>query len=174
LIQECARELKPLLMDRRVELVIEGSSASDPQPGDTRPVSQRGSSPTVRVGATAPSGEAVEIQADARMLRQALLNLLRNGAEAIPKEKLLRQVTIRTSFETGQGKQWATIAIQDTGDGIAAADMQKIFIPFFTTKTGGHGIGLALAHRVINEHGGTLTVANAAEGGAVFTIRLPQ
>ena len=107
------------------------------------------------------------------MLRQALLNLLRNAAEAIPKDKSDRRVTIRTSIENEQGKQWATISIQDTGDGIAAADLQKIFIPFFTTKTGGHGIGLALAHRVITEHGGTLTVANAPEGGAVFTIRLP-
>jgi signal transduction histidine kinase len=108
------------------------------------------------------------------MLRQALLNLLRNAAEAIRPDKSDRRVTIRTSIENEQGKPWATISIQDTGDGIAAADLQKIFIPFFTTKTGGHGIGLALAHRVITEHGGTLTVANASESGAVFTIRLPQ
>jgi signal transduction histidine kinase len=102
------------------------------------------------------------------------LNLLRNAAEAIPKDKSVRRVTIRTSTENDQSKQWATISIQDTGDGIATADLQKIFIPFFTTKTGGHGIGLALAHRVITEHGGTLTVANAPEGGAIFTIRLPR
>ena len=98
----------------------------------------------------------------------------RNAAEAIPRDKSVRRVTIRTSIETEQGKPWATISIQDTGDGIAPADLQKIFIPFFTTKTGGHGIGLALAHRVITEHGGTLTVANVQEGGAVFTIRLPR
>jgi len=49
--------------------------------------------------------------------------------------------------------------------------MQRIFIPFFTTKSKGHGIGLAL--RVITEHGGTLTASNAATGGAVFSIRLP-
>jgi len=133
----------------------------------------------VREGITDPSTEPhkethnLEIQADTRMLRQALLNLLRNAAEAIPNEKSDRRVTIRTSIENERGKQWATIAIQDTGDGIAAADLQKIFIPFFTTKTQGHGIGLALAHRVISEHGGTLTVANAPEGGAISTIRLP-
>ena len=51
--------------------------------------------------------------------------------------------------------------------------MQRIFIPFFTTKSKGRGIGLALAHRVITEHGGTLTASNAATGGAVFSIRLP-
>ena len=67
---------------------------------------------------------------------------------------------------------WALISIRDTGPGIAASDLQKIFIPFFTTKSQGHGIGLALAHRVITEHGGTLTAANAPDGGEVFTIRL--
>jgi len=51
--------------------------------------------------------------------------------------------------------------------------MQRIFIPFFTTKSKGHGIGLALAHRVVTEHGGTLRASNATTGGAAFSIRLP-
>ncbi|HYP01170.1 MAG TPA: ATP-binding protein, partial [Pyrinomonadaceae bacterium] len=61
----------------------------------------------------------------------------------------------------------------DTGTGISESELRRIFIPFFTTKTTGHGIGLALAHRVVAEHGGTLTAANAPTGGAVFTLRLP-
>jgi signal transduction histidine kinase len=65
------------------------------------------------------------------------------------------------------------MSISDTGPGIAASDLQKIFIPFFTTKSHGHGIGLALAHRVITEHGGTLTATNNPGGGAAFIIRLP-
>jgi two-component system sensor histidine kinase AtoS len=154
MIEECARELTPMFKERAVELAIVGSAG-------VPPVNRRTGIPPV-------------IQADTRMLRQAILNLLRNAAEAIPTDKPDRRVVLSNSNETEQGKQWATISIQDTGDGIAAADLQKIFIPFFTTKSGGHGIGLALAHRVITEHGGTLTVANAAEGGAVFTIRLPQ
>ena len=64
------------------------------------------------------------------------------------------------------------IEVRDTGPGISPADLQKIFIPFFTTKAKGHGIGLALTHRIITQHGGTLTAANAPEGGAVFTINL--
>ena len=148
LIAECARELQPTFERRRVELVIEGSSSAPPQ--------------------------RIEVQADIRMLRQALLNLLRNAAEAVPDDKIDRRVMVRTGTETGQGKRWATISIRDTGDGIAESDTQKIFIPFFTTKSKGHGIGLALAHRVITEHGGTLTAANALGGGAVFTIRLPR
>jgi signal transduction histidine kinase len=146
LIEECARELEPLFERRRVELNIERPSAA----------------------------QRIEIQADTRMLRQVLLNLLRNAAEAIPDDKSDRKVTVCSSIENEQGKQWVTISLQDTGDGIADSDLQNIFIPFFTTKSGGHGIGLALAHRVITEHGGTLNVANVSEGGAVFTIRLPQ
>lgn len=147
LITECARELQPIFERRRVELVIEAFSSA---------------------------AQTIEVQADMRMLRQAFLNLLRNAAEAIPDDKFDRKVTVGSSIENEQGKQWATISIKDTGDGIAESDTQKIFIPFFTTKSKGHGIGLALAHRVITEHGGTLTAANALGGGAVFTIRLPR
>jgi signal transduction histidine kinase len=64
------------------------------------------------------------------------------------------------------------IEVRDNGPGISPADLQRIFIPFFTTKTKGHGIGLALTHRIITQHGGTLTAANSPQGGAVFTIRL--
>jgi signal transduction histidine kinase len=117
--------------------------------------------------------DSFEIRADPRLLRQALLNLLRNGAEAIPENRTDGKVVIETTVEHNQGKQWVAISIRDNGPGIAPVDLQKIFIPFFTTKTKGHGIGLALAHRVITEHGGTLTAANAPEGGAVFTVRLP-
>ena len=65
------------------------------------------------------------------------------------------------------------VEIADTGVGIPPADLQRIFIPFFTTKPTGHGVGLALAHRVITQHGGTLAAANSSTGGAVFTLRLP-
>ena len=171
LIQECARELNPVFESLRVELAVQQTLSAPP-------LRLSGESTNERVhrrdAENAENAQRIEIQADSRMLRQALLNLLRNAAEAIPRDQPVRRVVIRRSIETDQGKQWATISIQDTGDGIAPADLQKIFIPFFTTKTGGHGIGLALAHRVITEHGGTLTVANAAEGGALFTIRLPQ
>lgn len=111
----------------------------------------------------------LRLRADERMLRSALLNLMRNACEAIPPEKAERLVVVRSSRDS----QFATIEIRDTGTGIPAAQLQKIFIPFFTTKPGGHGVGLALTHRVITEHGGTLTAANAPEGGAVFTIKIP-
>ncbi|HEX7333295.1 MAG TPA: ATP-binding protein [Pyrinomonadaceae bacterium] len=106
------------------------------------------------------------VHADERMLRLALLNLMRNGAEAIPEEKTERRVYVRV--------KGAVIEVQDTGTGIPLTDLQRIFIPFFTTKTKGHGVGLALTHRIITQHGGTLTAANSADGGAIFTIILPR
>jgi signal transduction histidine kinase len=175
LITECARELQPLFERRSVELVIaNGSSSAPPRLSLRLGGESANTNPHRRDAENTEVAQRIEVQADIRMLRQALLNLLRNAAEAVPDGKTDRKVTVRTATEAGQGKQWATISIQDTGEGIAESDTQKIFIPFFTTKSKGHGIGLALAHRVITEHGGTLTAANALGGGAVFTIRLPR
>jgi nitrogen fixation/metabolism regulation signal transduction histidine kinase len=112
----------------------------------------------------------LQTRADPRILRQAVLNLMRNAVEAIPDAANKRRVMVRGETE----KERVTISIQDTGPGIATADLEKVFIPFFTTKATGHGVGLALTHRVITQHGGTLTVANLAKGGALFTIRLPD
>jgi signal transduction histidine kinase len=150
LIAECAGELRQLFADRHVELVITGTAG------------------------VSPADSEAFIRADERMLRQALLNLIRNAAEAIPESQTDRRVEVSISTDRDQaGREWAAVGIKDTGEGISPADLQRIFIPFFTTKTSGHGIGLALAHRVINQHGGTLTASNSATGGAVFTVRLP-
>jgi nitrogen fixation/metabolism regulation signal transduction histidine kinase len=147
LIQECASELESFYKTLDVELSI------------SRPVRSVDS-----------SSERIVIRADERMLRQTLLNLMRNAAEAIPAGRSNRRVEVSS---TSQEKGWAVVEIKDTGEGIPAADLQRIFIPFFTTKATGHGVGLALAHRVITQHGGTLTARNAKDGGAVFTVRLP-
>jgi signal transduction histidine kinase len=119
------------------------------------------------------AAESLIVRADERMLRLALQNLIRNAAEAIPEEKTERAVIVRTAKETDHtGRASIVIEVRDTGTGIPPAQLQKIFIPFFTTKPKGHGVGLALTHRIITEHGGTLTAANAVEGGALFTIRI--
>src|ERR1051326_71801 len=143
LLNDCAGELEGLYEKRRVELAID-AAASVPN-----------------------------VNADARMLRQALLNLLRNAAEAIPDDAATRKVFATTSTKMVNGQRSAVIMIRDTGPGIPAADLQKVFIPFFTTKASGHGVGLPLAHRIITQHGGTLTPGEAPEGGAIFTISLP-
>ena len=109
------------------------------------------------------SAGPIVVRADERMLRQAVINVLRNAAEAnhAPDESILVKI------------QNNAIEVRDSGPGIPEAHLPKIFIPFFTTKPNGHGIGLALAHRIVTEHGGTLTAANCPAGGAVFTIKLP-
>ena len=114
------------------------------------------------------------VRADAILMRQALLNILRNAAEAIPDGAAERKVFVRGRYELDQrGNGWNVIEIEDTGSGIPPQNLERIFIPFFTTKRQGHGIGLALAHRVIADHNGTLLAANSNRGGAVFTVRLP-
>lgn len=144
LISDCKTELEPLFQELRVDLAV------------------------------APEGLLI-VRADERMLRLALQNLMRNAAEAIPPEQPERAVNVRTATETDQtGRASIVIEVRDTGTGIPSAQLQKIFIPFFTTKPKGHGVGLALTHRIITEHGGTLTAANAAGGGAVFTIKIPS
>jgi nitrogen fixation/metabolism regulation signal transduction histidine kinase len=107
---------------------------------------------------------SMTVRADERMLRQALLNLMRNGAEADPEGCVF--VSAKREHES------VVIQVRDTGPGISPADLRKIFIPFFTTKAKGHGIGLALTHRIITQHGGTLTAANSPDGGALFTVKL--
>jgi len=114
----------------------------------------------LRVELVVDTQETLLVRADERMLRLALLNLIRNAAEATPGGS----VFVRA--------REATIEVRDTGKGIPTADLQKIFIPFFTTKAKGHGIGLALTHRIITQHGGSLAAANAPDGGAIFTVRL--
>ncbi|MCA1622026.1 MAG: PAS domain-containing protein [Acidobacteria bacterium] len=127
-----------------------------------------------RRAALAVEGEFPGVRADEAMLRRALLNLLRNAAEAIPDDAAERRVNVRGSVERDDaGRDWVLVEVEDTGAGIAEEDLQRIFIPFFTTKSKGHGVGLALSHRVATDHGGTLSASNTADGGARFTLRLP-
>jgi signal transduction histidine kinase len=144
LIDECARELQPLFEQRRVDLATNYSDAN------------------------------LEVRADPRLLRQALLNLIRNAAEAIPDEQSDRRVIVEAANDVVDGNGGVTATVRDTGFGIDATDLPKVFIPFFTTKASGHGVGLPLAHRIVTQHGGTLSAANAPDGGAIFTLRLPQ
>jgi len=157
LINECADELRPLFAELQIELRLKGALECTP---------------------TSINGEAkshsLVLRADERMLRQALLNIMRNAAEAIPRDQSERHVEVLAACEPDQsGRDWVVVEVKDTGEGIPTPDLDRIFIPFFTTKATGHGVGLALAHRVITQHGGTLRAANASGGGAVFTLRLP-
>jgi nitrogen fixation/metabolism regulation signal transduction histidine kinase len=176
LIDECALELGPLFEERKVKLIVEHSPLLSAQPLRSQRLGGESTRETAhrRDAENTEEAQSIEIHADERMLRQALLNLLRNAAEAISEDKSERRVQVScSSKQDAAHKEWAVVEIKDTGEGIPTTDLQRIFIPFFTTKAKGHGVGLALAHRVITEHGGTLTAGNAPEGGALFTLRLP-
>jgi signal transduction histidine kinase len=107
------------------------------------------------------------VAADEHQLRQALLNLLRNAAEAMPRGGRLRVAV--TEEPSGQ----AALVITDTGEGIAPEHLGKVFDPFFSTKDGGTGLGLALTHQIVTEHGGAITVESEPGRGTTFTVRLP-
>ncbi len=176
LIDGCKCELAPVFEERKVTLIVEHESISSAEPQRSLRLGGKSTRETAhrRDAENTEEAQRVEIRADERMLRQALLNLLRNAAEAILEEKADRRVHVNCSRERDAArKDWVVVEIKDSGEGIPAADLQRIFIPFFTTKAKGHGVGLALAHRVITEHGGTLAAANAPDGGAIFTIKLP-
>ena len=110
--------------------------------------------------------EPVLVRADGEMLRQALLNLVLNGMQAMPDGGSLG---IRVRRE----QNWAVIQITDDGEGIAPELMPRIFELYFTTKAKGSGIGLAMTYRIVQMHGGAVEVVSEAGQGAVFTMRLP-
>jgi signal transduction histidine kinase len=105
-------------------------------------------------------------RADRERMEQALTNLVLNGVEAMPTGGIL-------SIGISAHERWLTITISDTGPGIPLDVQRRIFEPFFTTKIRGTGLGLAVARRVIEEHGGTIEIASELGKGTTFTIRLP-
>jgi two-component system C4-dicarboxylate transport sensor histidine kinase DctB len=102
------------------------------------------------------------------MLEQAVINLLRNSADAVTGAE---QPQIEISCELHDGR--VALAISDNGCGIPDARREQIFVPFFTTKTGGSGIGLNLARQVALAHGGQLESRANSPRGSVFTLTLP-
>jgi signal transduction histidine kinase len=113
---------------------------------------------------TDPAVPMMEI--DRTLLRQAILNLVKNGLEALSRGGAL---TI-SSHVRGEAVE---IVVADTGPGITPQVAGRLFEQFFTTKPQGTGLGLSISRQIIEEHGGELRWANRPGGGAVFTIRLP-
>jgi two-component system sensor histidine kinase HydH len=106
------------------------------------------------------------LKADREYLRQTLLNLILNGLQAMPEGGTL---TLKANTSNGN----FLISVTDTGIGIAPENRTRIFEPYFTTKAKGSGLGLAIARRIIEAHGGKITVTNEAGGGCRFLISLP-
>lgn len=116
------------------------------------------------------SPDVPRVSFDAELLERALLNLVVNAAQASPPGAV---VTVKTkAVETGTGPG-VEIAVIDRGSGIEQKHLENIFNPFFTTKSDGVGLGLAIVSKIIDEHGGQIAVESAPGEGSVFRVFLP-
>jgi signal transduction histidine kinase len=113
-------------------------------------------------------GEARAVGNAAR-LRQALANLVKNAMDAVGSsgEVLVR---IESDPDSDGGVR---VRVRDTGPGLSAEDQQRLFEPFYTTKPGGTGLGLAVSRAIARAHGGDIQASNCERGGAEFVLRLP-
>jgi two-component system sensor histidine kinase PilS (NtrC family) len=107
---------------------------------------------------------ALRWRLDAQQFRQAFWNLCLNAIEAMPDGG---ELGIAAAVENGR----LEVTVADTGHGILPADLPHIFEPFYSTKAGGSGLGLALVHRIVRDHGGDVAVRSTPGGGATFTLR---
>jgi len=112
------------------------------------------------------------IEGDPEKLRQAFLNIILNGLQATPPDG---SVTITVSLEEAKASRSGSIELSfsDTGPGIEADKMERIFEPFYTSKEGGTGLGMAITRKIIEGHGGRIEVMSEPGAGADFRIHLP-
>ncbi len=114
---------------------------------------------------------------DGGKLLQVFLNLIKNALEAMPRGGTLGIRTRPSSehvVQRGQMKRWAVVSVRDTGKGIPKSELQKIFLPFYTRKRKGTGLGLALSKKIIKDHEGFIRVERPSSGkGTVFHIYIP-
>ena len=131
-----------------------------------------------------PEAGLPSVTADPGQLHQVLRHLVLNGMEAMPHGGTLTVATHAVSLEPAAGRRdlgsgesiegsFVTIAVSDTGSGIAAGLLGRILEPFFTTKPGAQGLGLSVAYGIVRQHGGFLEVESPSPGGAVFRAYLP-
>ena len=119
-------------------------------------------------------GEFGCVAGDEGLLRQALLNLARNGAEACASAEGGGLVVLRGDPLNGGDNGAQRITISDNGPGISDAALANLFRPFFTTKPNGTGLGLAVVQKIIVQHGGQVEARNLPRGGAAFIVTLPS
>ncbi len=110
--------------------------------------------------------ESLELTADQGMIEQVLLNLIINSIQALQKKE--NGLIKLTAELTSKGK--VLIKVIDNGIGISKEVQEKIFIPFFTTKTNGSGIGLSLSKQIILLHGAGISVSSNIDSGTIFTL----
>ena len=110
------------------------------------------------------------IRGDASQLKQVVMNLLLNALDAVCGGG---EITVQT---TNQNEEWVSLAVKDTGCGIAADHQSRLFEPFFTTKPVGQGIGMGLSicYNIVQQHGGEINLCSQEGIGSTFMVRLPR
>jgi len=111
-----------------------------------------------------------EIEVDNVRLRQLVHNLIKNSLETLDGEGWIR---LQTACVEKAGRHWIEFTVEDSGKGIADEVAQNLFEPYVTTKTSGSGLGLAIVQKIVDEHGGSVRVGKAEQGGAKFSVLLP-
>ncbi len=133
-------------------------------------VDAEGRSPGVTIRRDFPA-HGCTCQVDVERFRQVVLNLLLNAAQAMSGGG---PIVLRITEVCREDGEWALVAVRDSGDGIAEEARHKLFTPFFTTKEDGTGLGLVTSRKIVEAHGGRLTVDSVPGEGACFTIALPR
>lgn len=116
------------------------------------------------------SSELPRIMGDSDRLHQLFLNILLNGIQAVPQGG---KIDIACGVVERGSRPWLESRISDTGPGIPSENLDKIFEPFFSTKTQGTGLGLATARAIVTEHKGTITAESVDGRGTTFVIAFP-
>lgn len=145
-----------------------------PQPVNLSEVAEAAAAETERAypGVTvAQTGEFAAVSGSAVLLRRAIANLLRNAVEATDPSRRGAPGTV--ALWGSRGAREVSVSVGDRGPGVAPAEREKIFLPFFSSKPGGSGFGLAIVARIAELHGGTVEITDRPGGGAVFTMRVP-
>ena len=151
-----------------------------PQPVDVNHVVKK----VVALLASSPEAKGVDVRArydeqlpkviaDPEALVQVFLNLGLNAVQAMPDGGSLEILTTRRRRSRLGYGQFAEVRLRDTGHGIAADKLPKLFIPFYTTKARGTGLGLAIAQRIVSQSGGTIEVRSTPDAGSTFSVFLP-
>ena len=112
------------------------------------------------------AADLAEVEHDSDQIHQVLLNLLLNAVQAMEGAGTVQ-------VEIGSRESYASVVVRDTGRGISAQNLPNIFRPFYTTKGGGTGLGLSLAHRIVEDHHGRIEVSSVVGKGSTFTVLLP-
>src|SRR5438876_3096280 len=104
---------------------------------------------------------------DRDQMKQAFYNVIKNSFEAMKSHGILR-------IRTDMNESHVIVRFTDTGGGISAENLSRVFEPYFTTKTSGTGLGLLIVRRIVREHGGELSIESSEGKGLTLAIRLPH